>query len=180
MLEDRCSSHREPQKTRVGVHAWREKRGGQRGSTDKEREGVRGFVDRGRWAQESCKYGRETDFCGRSASGKEILDVRDVCFASRATTVQPRKGKVRSNSASCTLRCMCDKSVRLSIKNKNHVLSCAGRRANRQRNMLALLRDTTELRRPRICISRFAGSRQNFTTTRHGIYVHYLASAAGI
>lgn len=32
---------------------------------------------------------RETDFCGTSAWGKEILDVRDVCFASQATTVEP-------------------------------------------------------------------------------------------
>lgn len=42
--------------------------------------------------QESCKYERETDFCGRSARSKEILlDVRDVCFASRATTVEPEE-----------------------------------------------------------------------------------------
>lgn len=76
------------------------KKSDRRGRTDKVRKrekgrrvrGTLGGEGWGRWVQESCKYGRETDFCGRSASGKEILDVRDVCFASRATTVQPVKG----------------------------------------------------------------------------------------
>ena len=42
---------------------------------------------------------RETDFCGTSAWGKEILDVRDVCFASDKSGFLPAKNKESSFDA---------------------------------------------------------------------------------
>lgn len=60
---------------------------------------------------------RETDFCGTSAWGKEILDVRDVCFASQATTVEPRERKTERSSRHFAFFAR-DKSGFLPAKNK--------------------------------------------------------------